>query len=67
MTLSNLTIHNLANALKPEVLDMIQYKEQYISTMHELIADAIQDKLGLVDDEVLTELTFFIFDSLTLE
>jgi hypothetical protein len=35
--------------------------------MYELISDAIHDKLGPVDDDVLTELTFITFDSLTLK
>lgn len=66
MTLSTQTLHNLSDALKSEVLDYIRYNDRYVSTMYELISDAIQDKLGLVDDEVLTELTFITFDSLTL-
>jgi len=67
MTLSTQTLHNLSDALKPEVLDYIQYNNRYASTMYELISDAIQDKLGPVDDDVLTELTIITFDSLTLK
>jgi hypothetical protein len=66
MTLSTQTLHNLSDALKSEVLDYIRYNDRYVSTMYELISDAIHDKLGPVDDDVLTELTFITFDSLTL-
>lgn len=67
MTLSSQTLHNLSDALKSEVLDYIRYNDRYVSTMYELISDAIHDKLGPVDEDVLIELTFITFDSLTLK
>lgn len=67
MTLSNQTIHNLTKALKPEVIDYIEQDERYVLFLHEIIPDAITNKLGSVDDLVLYELSLCVMDSLILK
>lgn len=66
MTLSNKTIQNLASALKQEVIDYIHEDERYAQMMHETITDAIVEKLGPVDEEVLHELAFAVMDVVCL-
>ena len=55
MALSNTTISKLADALVPEVIDYIYEDERWCEFLHEVIPDAIQDKLGAVDEEMLHE------------
>lgn len=66
MALSNQTLQNLANALKPEVLNYIQEDERYVEFMMELIPDAITSQLGTVKNDVLMDLSMIIMDKIFL-
>ena len=67
MTLSNQTIHNLAKALKPEVIEFIYQDERYVEMMIEMIHEAVQEKLGPIDPIIQGELSFNIFDLIILK
>jgi len=45
MALSNQTISNLASALVPEVIDYIYEDERWCEFLHEIVPDALKDKL----------------------
>lgn len=62
MALSDQTISNLASALTPEVIDYIYQDERWCEFMHEVIPDALQDKLGQIDEELKFELAMCIMD-----
>jgi len=66
MALSNKTVQNLALALKPEVIDYIHEDERYVMFMQEVILDAIREKLGQIEDDLLYELSFSVMDSMCL-
>jgi hypothetical protein len=62
MALSEQTINNLADALVPEVIDYIYQDERWCEFMHEVIPDALQDKLGKIDEDLKFELSLLIMD-----
>jgi hypothetical protein len=64
MTLSNQTYNKLASALAPEVIDYIHKDERYVLFLQEIIPDAVVDKMGKIDDEVLFELSMCIMDKI---
>jgi hypothetical protein len=64
MTLSNQTYNKLASALAPEVIDYIHKDERYVLFLQEIIPDAVVDKMGKIDDEVLFELSVCIMDKI---
>ena len=67
MTLSNQTISNLASALVPEVIDYIYQDERWCEFMQEVIPDALQDKLGEVDEDLKFDLAMCIMDRICLK
>jgi hypothetical protein len=67
MTLSIQTFHNLAFALKSEVIEFIYEDDRYVEMMNEMISDAIKEKLGPVDPMVEAQLSFCIFDLIILQ
>lgn len=66
MALSNKTLHNLGAALTPEVVDEIFKSEEWVDFMLQTIPGVIVDKLGPIDDEILGELSFIIFDRINI-
>lgn len=64
MTLSNQTYNKLASALAPEVIDYIHKDERYVLFMQEIIPNAVVEKMGQIDDEVLFELSMCIMDKI---
>jgi hypothetical protein len=66
MALSNKTIQKLSNALTSEVIDYIQNDERYTEFMMEVIPDAVSEKLGSHDAELITELSMCIMDNIML-
>lgn len=66
MGLSAKTTQNLASALKEEVIEYIHSDERYVLFMQEVIRDAIADKLGNMDEDVLCDLSHCIMDSICL-
>ena len=67
MTLSNKTFQKLADALAPEVVDYIFADERWVELMHEIIPDAVKDKLGDVDENILLELSLCIMDRIVVK
>jgi hypothetical protein len=66
MALSDQTISKLADALVSEVVDYIQEDERWSEFLHEIVPDAVNSKIGRVDDELLIELSMCIMDRIYL-
>jgi hypothetical protein len=62
MALSPQTVSNLASALVPEVIDYIYEDERWCEFMHEVVPDALEHKLGQIDEELKFELAMCIMD-----
>jgi hypothetical protein len=67
MALSNQTISNLASALVPEVIDYIYEDQRWCEFMHEIVPDALQGKLGEVDEDLKFDLAMCIMDRICLK
>jgi hypothetical protein len=67
MALSNQTISKLADALTPEVVAYIYEDVRWCDFLHEIIPDAVQDKLGNVDEDLKFELSLCIMDKIILK
>lgn len=67
MALSNQTISNLASALVPEVIDYIYEDERWCEFLHQVVPDALHNKLGEIDDELQFDLAMCIMDRITLK
>ena len=67
MALSNQTIFKLADTLTPEVVAYIYEDERWADFMMEIIPDAVQDKLGNVDEDLKYELSLCIMDKIILK
>ena len=66
MALSDSTIQRLADALCDDVASYITEDHRFFDLMVELIPDAISDKLGNVDEQVLAELSMCISERIRL-
>ncbi len=62
MALSNKTFNKLAEALTPEVVDYIIQDERWVDFMQEIVPDAIMNKMGDLDPDVLYELSMCVMD-----
>jgi hypothetical protein len=67
MALSEQTISKLADALVPEVIDYIYQDERFCEFLHEIVPDAVQDKIGAIDEDLRFELAMCIMDRLILK
>jgi hypothetical protein len=67
MSLSSSTIQNLSAALTPEVIAYIFEDERWVDFMHEIIPDAIEDKIGGIDEDLKFELSLVIMDKIYLK
>jgi hypothetical protein len=67
MPLSNKTVQNLATALTPEVIDFIMQDERWVDFMHEIIPDAIEGKIGGIDEDLKFELSLCIMDKISFK
>ena len=67
MALSDQTILNLADALLPEVVGYIFEDQRWCDFLHEIIPDAVQDKLGDIDEDLKFELSMCIMDKIILK
>lgn len=67
MTLSQKTISQIANALKPEVIDYIYSSEKYAEFMQDMITAAIDSKMGKMDEDVMFDLGMLVFDRIELK
>jgi hypothetical protein len=67
MSLSNATFNKLADAFKSEVVSYILQDERYVEFLMDMIPDAIQEKLGPMDDIVLYELSLCVMEKIELQ
>lgn len=67
MALSENTISKLCDALIHDVVEYISDDERFFDLMADLIPDAINDKLGKVDEELVAELSICISQRLILK
>jgi len=66
MALSNKTIENLAIALTPEVIEYIYADERWIDFMIEMVGDAIKEKLGTDDINLVAQVGDCIIQNVML-
>lgn len=66
MGLSYKTIQNLAEAMTPEVIEFIQNDGRWVGFMNEIIPDALEQKMGKLDDELHFDLSMEILGRITL-
>lgn len=67
MALSTQTVSNLASALVPEVIDYIYEDERWCEFLHEIVPDALQNKLGEIDEDLKFDLALCIMDRIYLK
>lgn len=67
MSLSNKTVSNIADALKSEVIDHIYANETYASMMQQLVCEALDAKMGEMDEDLYFEIAMCIFDRIELK
>jgi len=67
VTLSNKTTRQLGIALTSEVMEYIYQDERWIDFMHEIIPDAIQEKIGNIDADLLFELSLIVMENIHLK
>jgi len=67
MPLSNKTVSNIADALKSEIIDHIYANESYVSVMQQLISEALDAKMGEMDDDLYFDLAMVLFDRIELK
>ena len=62
MALSDKTVRKLSEALSSEVIEYIHDDERYGEFLMEMIPDAIQDKIGSIDEDLKMDLALCIMD-----
>ncbi len=67
MALSTKTTQNLAIALTPEVIEYIYSDERWIDFMIEMTGEAVQQKLGTNDMDLIAELGQCVIENITLK
>ena len=67
MALSAQTVSNLASALVPEVIDYIYEDQRWCDFLHEVVPDALKEKLGEVDEDLKFDLALCIMDRICLK
>ena len=67
MTLSNKTTRKLGIALTSEVIDYIYQDERWIDFMHEIIPDAIKEKIGNLNEDLLFELSLIVMENIHMK
>ena len=67
MSLSTKTVRNIADVLKSEVINHIYENESYVSMMQQVISEALDAKMGEMDDEIHFDLTMILFDTIELK
>lgn len=66
MALSNKALQTLSKAITKEVVEEIFSSDAYVEFMMGIIPDVIQEKMGALDDELLGELAFMVFDNINI-
>ena len=67
MALSDSTINKLASALTSEVIDYIYADERWVEFLMEVVHDAVIEKMGSIDDDLMYELSMCIMDKIYLK
>jgi len=67
MALSDKTIQSLAIVLTQEVIEYIYADERWIDFMIEMTSDAIKEKLGTDDSNLITELGQCVIENILLK
>jgi len=67
MSLSTKTVRNIADVLKSEVINHIYENESYVSMMQQVISEALDAKMGEMDDKIHFDLTMILFDTIELK
>jgi hypothetical protein len=64
--LSDATIHKLADALFDDALDYVQYDEEYIETVVSVINRFLIDRMGQMDEFLLSEMCIAILEKINI-
>ncbi|NBW41511.1 hypothetical protein EBR25_11000 [bacterium] len=67
MALSTKTTQKLAIALTPEVIEYIYADERWFDFMIEMVGEAVQQKLGTNDMELIAELGQCVIENMVLK
>ena len=67
MALSAKCVSQMADALKEEIIEHIYMSEKYNEVMHELVSEALDSKLGEIDEDLYFELGMCIMDRIELK
>jgi len=67
MSLSKKTVHDIADALKKDVINHIYENETYASMMQQLVCEALDATMGEMDDDLYFDLAMLLFDSIELK
>ena len=57
----------MADALKEEIIEHIYMSEKYNEVMHDLVSEALDSKLGEIDEDLYFELGMCIMDRIELK
>ena len=67
MKLSNSSITQIADALKPAVVNYIYEDEAFTEYMQGAVIEGIKDTMGDMDEDLLFEIGMLIFDRIELK
>jgi hypothetical protein len=67
MKLSNSSITQIANALKPAVMNYIYEDEGFTEYMQTAVVEGIRTTMGDMDEDLLFEIGMLIFDRIELK
>ena len=67
MKLSNSSITQIADALKPAVMNYIYEDDGFTEYMQTAVVEGIKDTMGDMDEDLLFEIGMLIFDRIELK
>jgi len=67
MKLSNSSITQIADALKPAVMNYIYEDDGFTEYMQTAVVEGIKDAMGDMDEDLLFEIGMLIFDRIELK
>ena len=67
MKLSNSSITQIADALKPAVMNYIYEDEGFTEYMQTAVVEGIKDTMGDMDEDLLFEIGMLVFDRIELK
>ena len=67
MTLSNTAKHQVAQAIRSEVITRIFESDAYTELLQDMIPSLVNDLLGDVEEDLKFELSIILFDSIELK